>query len=230
MSLTGRMAKNLSNYENKASYGSRLRRKRITPLLKMIDLVFQEKGSVMIADLGGTETYWNILPEAYFNQRNVMITIINLPGTVIGKDHGPFRFVEGDACNLEGYENNTFDITHSNSVIEHVGNWDRMVNFAKEASRIAERYYVQTPNFWFPIEPHFMTPFFHWLPKTARKWLVRHFQLGNWPKATSKDEATRTVKSSSLLSKRQLRKLFPDATIIKERVFGLSKSFISIKK
>jgi len=81
------------------------------------------------------------------------------------KDHGPFKFFEADGCNLAAFADHSFDIAHSNSVLEHVGSWARMVQFAKEVSRVSEKYFVQTPNYWFPIEPHFVTPFFQWFPK-----------------------------------------------------------------
>src|SRR3546814_10323990 len=63
----------------------------------------------------------------------------------------------------------SFDIAHSNSVIEHVITWDNMKNFARETRRVAAWHYVQTPYFWFPVDPHFYKlPFYHWLPRPLR--------------------------------------------------------------
>ena len=43
--------------------------------------------------------------------------------------------------------------------------------------RVAKQYYVQTPYKWFPIEPHFLTPLVHYLPKP----IFRHLTwLGAW--------------------------------------------------
>lgn len=40
-------------------------------------------------------------------------------------------------------------------MIEHVGKWGNQKAFAREALRVGERYWIQTPNKNFPIESHF---------------------------------------------------------------------------
>ena len=206
-----------------------LRAKRIAPLLNMIEVHFKEHGHVNIIDIGGTEKYWSIVPQEYLDVHNVNITIVNLPRTVMPEAHGPFKFVEADGCELAQFDDKSFHIAHSNSVVEHVGDWKHMVQFAKELSRVSQNYFVQTPNYWFPIEPHCMTPFFHWLPKPLRVWLVLHFQLGHWPKAASIDQAMRITERARLLDREMFQELFKDATILTERWFGLPKSFIAVK-
>jgi hypothetical protein len=229
MSLTRTLTKWFSNYDSHKSIGSQLRAKRITPLLEMIDSVYNKNGSVSIIDIGGTEKYWNIVPRQYLNEHNVNITIVNLPGTAMPIDHSLFKFVEADGCDLSGFDDKSFHIAHSNSVVEHVGDWERMVQFAKELSRVSNQYFIQTPNYWFPIEPHCMTPFFHWLPKPIRIWLVLHFQMGHWSKVASIDEAVRLIEHARLLNKKMFQTLFKDAYVLTERFFLLPKSFIAIK-
>jgi len=229
MPISRTFAKWLANYDSEQSVGSRLRAKRIAPLRKMIEEVSNKHGSVNVIDIGGTETYWHILPRQYLDDHNVSITIVNLPRTVMPKDHGPFKFVRGDGCDLAGFDAKSFDIAHSNSVVEHVGDWERMVRFATEVARVSQRYFVQTPNYWFPIEPHCMTPFFHWLPTPLRIWLVLRFQLGHCDKATSIDEAVRLVESARLLNRAMFQELFKDAQVLTERLFWLPKSLIAIK-
>ena len=230
MSITGTLAKWFANYDSQESVGSRLRAKRIGPLLEMIDAVFKEHGAVDVIDIGGTETYWGIVPRQYLEERNVTVTIVNLPAGARPKDHGPFRFVEADGCDLARFGDKSFHIAHSNSVVEHVGDWERMVRFAGELSRVSQKCFVQTPNYWFPMEPHCMTPFFHWLPKPLRIWLVSHFQLGHWRKAASIDEAVRTVESARLLNRPMFQALFKDAHVLTEWFFWLPKSFIALRK
>jgi hypothetical protein len=228
MSITRGLARTFANSDRAWSLASRLRAKRITPLLDMIEAVFRDRGLVDILDIGGTEQYWNIVSKDYLDQHNVRFTIVNLSNTSL-QEHGRFSFVAADGCNLEEFKDRSFDIIHSNSVIEHVGDWDRMVAFAKEISRLAPRSYVQTPNYWFPIEPHCMTPFFHWLPKPSRIWLVCHFQLGHWTRAATIDEAVRNVESARLLNKKMLQELFKDSEILTERFCWMAKSFVAIK-
>lgn len=230
MPITRKFAKWFSDYSNHKSPGAKLRAKRILPLLQMIDSIYKENGSVRIIDVGGTMQYWGIVSSQYLLDRNVNITIVNLPEDTVHEDQGRFRFVGADACNLTHFGDKSFDIAHSNSVVEHVGDWERMVAFAEELKRVSTQYFCQTPNYWFPIEPHCVTPFFHWLPKPARFWLVSHFELGHWRKADSVGDSVRIVESARLLNKKMLRALFADATIVTERLFLLPKSFVAIRR
>ena len=227
MGISSRMGQWFTNYNSLSSPGAKLRSKRIAPLLRLIETKYKEHGSVSIIDLGGTEQYWDIVPIEVLNNNKVQITIVNLPGTQVQSDHGPFNFVQADACNLSDFPDKSFDIVHSNSVIEHVGDWDRMVSFAAEVKRLSVNYFVQTPNYWFPIEPHCMTPFYHWLPKPFRLFLVTHFQLGHWEQANSIDEGMQLVESARLLDRKMFQSLFNEATITTEKYFLLPKSFIA---
>ncbi len=230
MNITQLFAKKLANYDSQTSLGSKFRLRRVEPLLEMIQSVYQQHGQVTIIDVGGTRQYWNILPLDYFEQYNISVTLVNFPGTVTLKDDKHFVFIETDGTDLANFADQAFHIGHSNSVVEHVGDWDRMVRFAEEISRVSQKLFVQTPNYWFPIEPHCMTPFFHWLPKPLRVWLVLHFKLGHWPKATTVSEAVRTVESARLLDKKMYQALFEHSDIVTERFFLLPKSFVVIKK
>ncbi|MGH7582551.1 MAG: methyltransferase domain-containing protein [Gemmatimonadales bacterium] len=230
MSIVTLLTKRISNYDNRDSVGARFRARRIAPLRAMIVEVYERHGAVSIVDIGGTERYWNIIPRRFLDDHNVNITIVNLPGCGRPADHGPFRFVDADGCDLASFASESFHIAHSNSVVEHVGDWNRMVQFAKELSRVSQRYFVQTPSFWFPVEPHFLTPFFHWLPKPTRVWLVLHARLGHWDKASSIDEAVRAVESARLLNKKMFQELFADADVLTERFLWLPKSFIAVKR
>lgn len=114
----------------------------------------------------------------------------------------------------------SFPIVFSNSVIEHVPQ-ARQLSFAREIRRVGDRYFVQTPNRWFPIEPHYQMPFVQFLPERALRALNKRFTMG-WRKKGEWYETT-------LLSASDLRRLFPDATIHRERVLGMTKSLMAVR-
>ncbi len=230
MSHYMKLARAASDARDPGSLAHRLRKARIQPLVEMIEAIHAQQGAIHIIDVGGTDTYWRIVPANFLELHAVTITVVNLPGTRLPDDSGRFRFVHGDGRNLQMFEDLSFDIAHSNSVVEHVGDWGQMMRFARELARIAPNYFVQTPSYWFPVEPHSLTPFFHWLPRSLRVWLVRHFDLGNWHKRPNKVDAVALIERTRLLSKRELRVLFHDADIESERFLGFRKSLIAIRR
>lgn len=230
MGVTTFLAKVLTNYEDPGSIAVRLRKGRIAPLLDMIRTAHAKFGRADILDIGGTRAYWGIVPESVFSDHAVTVTLVNLPGWPQPPDDRHFRAVVGDGCDLSRYPDNSFHIVHSNSVIEHVGDWPRMVAFAREVRRLAPDYFVQTPNFWFPIEPHFMAPVFHWLPEPVRVALTLRFHLGHFERAPSVDAAVRNVESVRLLDVRMLSDLFPDSQVTAEKVLFFSKSLVATRR
>jgi hypothetical protein len=222
------LAKKISDYGNERSLGSRFRARRAGPLMALIESAFEAHGEVRILDIGGTERYWKILPSDFLERHRVHITVANRLERELPESHGRFTFIHADGCNLEAFDDNAFHIAHSNSVIEHVGDWTNMKALAGELKRVAESHFVQTPNYWFPVEPHCMTPFFHWLPKPLRIRLVMAFALGHWKRADTVDQAMRFVEGSRLLNRRMFEYLFEGDEIITERFFLLPKSFIAV--
>jgi len=86
---------------------------------------------------------------------------------------------------------------------------------------------VQTPNRFFPIEPHFLFPGFQFLPQFLKRWLARIWPYG-WS-APGSPQAMRDAEDIHLLTVRQMSRLFPDAYIIGERVGPLVKSLIATR-
>jgi SAM-dependent methyltransferase len=132
-----------------------------------------------------------------------------------GYDRPNQRFVAADACNLP-FEDGSFDLGYSNSLIEHIAT-DRRPNFARELRRVAHRYWVQTPNLWFPLEPHALLPGVQFLPTTARRYCWRLS-----PRGIDYENALQ------LLARRELATLFSDALILYERVGSLAKSLVAV--
>lgn len=221
----------LTNYDNPRSLGSRLRAGRIEPLKKLIRRVHAAKGAVSILDAGGRETYWRLIERGFLEKHRAHVTLVNLPCDLGGGDDPMFTHAAGDACQLNRYPDHAFDIVHSNSVIEHVGNWHRVDAFAREARRLAPNLFVQTPYFWFPLEPHFIKPLHHWLPKPLRASMWMRFRMGHRGRASDLGDAMRRIDDEPyLLDQRMLRFLFPDCRILKERFLGLTKSLIAYRE
>jgi len=230
MGLSKIIAKNLADYSKISSFGSKMRKNRIKPLLKMIETTYDHFGCVKLLDIGGTLDYWNIIDKNFLERNNVKITLLNLVEQSNLPENGIFSHEVCDACDLSRYEDNFYHIAHSNSVIEHVGDWDRIKIFSKEINRVAQKVYLQTPNYWFPLEPHFVTLFFHWLPYPIRIKLVLKYSLGNRNKAENIEDAIKIIENSPyLMTKEMLNYLFPKYEMYNEKFFMLTKSFIAIK-
>ncbi len=226
-----KIALKITDYNNPQSFASKLRAKRLIYLLSLINEAYEKYGFVNIIDMGGTRRYWKILPEEYLSKYNIKINIVNFSSEIDGEpDEEFFSYLVGNCCDLADISDNHYHIAHSNSVIEHVGTWEKMKKFASEMERVAEKYYVQTPNFWFPIEPHCMIPFFHWLPRLTRVYLLQNMNVGKWSRCKDIDKAVYTIDSAQLINKKMFGYLFPSADKSTEKFFLLPKSLLAIKK
>ena len=214
-----------------ASTGNQFRAKRVEILRSLVELSYSENGSCNLLDIGGTYGFWKTW-ENHFDWSKIRITCVNINPTHAdtGRSKIDIEMVQGDARNLHQFADGHFDLIFSNSVIEHVGVWSDMFAMASEVRRLAKRYFVQTPYFWFPIEPHARTPLLHMLPISLGYRIVMARKCGYWQRAATVDEAMRTLESARLLDKRQFGALFPDADIISERFLGLTKSMFAIKR
>lgn len=200
------------------------RRGRAKHIKKIIDGLHKEKSCgpnrpLTIIDVGGAAHYWDNVDLNYLKTRNVKITLVNLGEVPENIVSDIFTYVSASGCDLSLYDDNSFDFAHSNSVIEHVGDWAEIRKFAIEMRRIAPTYYMQTPYFWFPIDPHFyLMPFFHWYPKQIRTWFLQH--LPTKPNGFVKDynQANIAVDSVNLLDGKQVRYLYNDGKLSYERI------------
>jgi SAM-dependent methyltransferase len=91
----------------------------------------------------------------------------------------PGPFVCADAAAGLPFANDEFDLVYCSSVIEHVAP-ERRQAFASELRRVGRGWFVQTPAFSFPIEPHSLLPGAHWLPVAQRRAYWRLGAAGNW--------------------------------------------------
>jgi 2-polyprenyl-3-methyl-5-hydroxy-6-metoxy-1,4-benzoquinol methylase len=125
------------------------------------------------------------------------------------------------------FEDRAFDVVVSNSVLEHFETVEEQQRMAAEIRRLGRRYLVQTPNRRFPIEPHFLFPFFQYLPMSARVFLLTHFRMGWTPRVADPERARAIAREVRLLARHEIESLFPGSTIHVERFLGLPKSFVA---
>jgi len=142
---------------------------------------------------------------------------------------GRIAIRQGDATLLDAVADGEFDIVHSNSVIEHIGGFDAMAAMAAEVRRIAPRHWIQTPNLWFPIEPHLRRPFYQFLPAQWRARSLVGRAYDDFEQVPDLATARAFVDEIHLLGAAQLQRLFPTSRIERERVLGLTKSLIAVR-
>ena len=117
-------------YKNKTSVEFGFRAKRFEEIRRIIQEILDEKGRCHVLDLGGSEKYW-LIGEDFIkaNRDKLHFTIIN-PEPQESKDSALFTFSIGDATDPDLFKGRSFDFVHSNSVIEHVGDWNAIQRFA----------------------------------------------------------------------------------------------------
>jgi hypothetical protein len=210
---------------------NKFRRARILMLTSLVEQVLAEKGTCKIIDIGGTQGFWETWKEFFdFSRTSVLCVNMDPEHANYGETNPAVKMRAGDARDLSFCSDNEYDIAFSNSVIEHVGLWRDMERMAREVQRVSHRYLVQTPYFWFPVEPHARTPFIHWLPDSIKYRILLYRRCGFWEKQDTVSGAVSRVQSAIMLDIRQMRTLFPDAELNMERFFGWPKSLIAIKR
>jgi hypothetical protein len=174
---------------------------------------------IVILDVGGRADYWNNV-----GFENVAaIRLLNSDPNELDRKSPSNLFTSevGDACDLSNYADKSIDLVHSNSVIEHVGQWQSMCSMADEVQRVGLSGWVQTPAWEFPIEPHFRLPFLHWFAQPLRRAML----------SASKHYGTMDIKERryhidriNLLSYGEVKSLFPECQVFIERLI-LAKSY-----
>jgi hypothetical protein len=207
-----------SGYSNPDYVGSKFRKQRL--------LFFEERivtlhKPISILDIGGTIRFWK---DENYDQRPFIITIVNLRQET--SIYPNIKVLKGDACDLSIYKDHSFDIAFSNSLIEHLYTKERQQKMASETMRVGKYFFVQTPNRYFPIEPHFKFPFFQFLPKFLQIFLQTRTTLINGFKY-DRTYAENIVNEIRLLSKKELIELFPNCSVYVEEFLGLPKSFVA---
>lgn len=201
------------------SLSNKLRNRRFAVFASLVN---ELNKPIEILDVGGTADYW--IHRGWHGLDGIRITVVNL--NVTESDNENIRTVCGNALDLSEFSDKSFDIAYSNSVIEHLSSIENQKLMAGEMQRVANCYWVQTPNYWFPIEPHFHIPGWQWMPREFRVSLLMKRRCGWRGPVADRTQAEELVDEVRLITANELKRLFPSAKLWRERFIGLTKSIV----
>ncbi|TAG31650.1 MAG: class I SAM-dependent methyltransferase [Sphingobacteriia bacterium] len=214
-----KIVQKIADNKSKDSLSHQLRSKRF---LFFQHCIQQLPKPIHILDIGGTMAFWQSMN---FNPLDIRITLLNLePSSSVSY---PFECIQADATKLTQFGDQSVDIVFSNSVIEHLFTWENQQKMAQEVQRVGKNYFIQSPNYWFPIEPHWVFPCFQYLPFWVKCWMTQQFALGHIGAIKDAARAREQVAEIKLLSLKEIKQLFPHSAVYKEKFMGLNKSFIA---
>lgn len=193
-----------------------------------------------ILDLGSENgsNIFTILKGSNYRSQNIYIADIDANAVEEGNRLYGFNAVVINEDGKIPFADKFFDIVYSSSVIEHVtvskseiwnlkngkefkkAAFRRQKEFAEEIIRLGKQYFVQTPCKSFPVESHTWLPAVGYLP---RELFVPFLKISNrfWVKRSAPD--------FNLLGREEMKELFPNAEVILEKKFGLTKSIMAVK-
>ncbi len=185
--------------------------------------LFPQLPSYRVLDLGGSVHFWH---ESDLIDRVASVDIYNVSHSEIQTQHNAtdkFRIHIYDGQHLP-VADQSYDLVISNSVFEHIPPAAR-AQVAREARRVGRRGFIQTPAREFPIEPHFVMPFVHWLPRSWGRLAVR---MSPWALLSAQPRAFQDAywEEVQLLNRGQMQALFPGDAVSAERFAGLPKAWI----
>jgi SAM-dependent methyltransferase len=190
--------------------------------MRRFEREFRPTAQTRVLDVGGTRAAWDLVAA------QPRVTLLNLDRAALA-GRGRFTAVTASGLRLP-HPDGAFDVAFCNSVIEHVGTRDEQAALARELSRVARGLWVQTPAHAFPIEPHLLTPLFHFLPRRWQRRLARNFTLWGWLTRPDSERAREMVDTIQLLGYREFAALFPDCEIRRERFLGWTKSYVAVRR
>lgn len=226
----------LTDTQNPRSVSSRRRSRRDRKfLIPFLEAVFRDaQHPLRLLDVGGRAAYWlnNGLAD---DRRLAGVVITNFEEDIETPAHPNMSYVRDVDARALPYDDGAFDVVFSNSVIEHVGVRTDQGQMVSELIRVGHAVFLQTPNKWFPLEPHFFgVPYFQFLPIAARGWLLATLPLAQAGRIRPYERACQVASEVHLLGARELRQLASaagaDCTIRKERFLGLPKSLIMLMR
>jgi SAM-dependent methyltransferase len=211
------------------SKGHPLRRWATRRAYKARQRMFARFADVIPFDAGTTVVDVGVTPDAELADSNLFEALYPHPERITATSiedashleqlHPGLRFVRTGGDTLP-FADRSFDVAVSWAVLEHVGDRDAQRRFLAELVRVSDRFFLTTPNRWFPLELHTFLPLLHWLPQRWHQRALRVLRKPFWAETANLD----------LVSARQLVSLFPPGTEVhlgRHRTVGWTSNLIA---
>lgn len=184
-----------------------------------------------ILDVGGEADESSLLKNAYqlidifLHKQNISVANMSTVHIeAIVKKYPEVDGRVGDACNLP-WPDDYFDIVYSNAVIEHVGDYERQKKMASEIMRVGRKWFVTTPNRWYPFEFHMRLPLVTWLPGNLYLSAGRIISYNHVRKKYMSGIRHNDLR---LMTARELKACFHNSMVIRQRVTFMAETLIAI--
>ncbi|AWW30813.1 SAM-dependent methyltransferase [Echinicola strongylocentroti] len=204
------------------SLGMKFRKARFQFFEDLFLKQFVDQPKVTILDVGGTQQFWK--DQSLLDSGKIEVILLNLSEVPISAPHITSK--AGDATDLSAYGDKSIDLVFSNSVIEHLYTWENQQKMAAEIRRVGKRHFVQTPNKYFFLEPHYALPFFQYLPKSLGHSILTKTKMSRFRK-WGHQEAQQYLDEIRLISEKEMTQLFPNSKMYYEKFGWMNKSFIA---
>jgi hypothetical protein len=189
--------------------------------------IFDKERIIRLLDVGGNPGDW-------FGRGDFVEFVDSLNLTATPIDNPPpgsptIRCIAGDGTCLS-FTDQSYDMVYSNSVIEHIVGKENRSSYAHEIKRVGLRYWVQTPAFTCPVEPHYLGLFIHWFPRSWQWPLIRWGTFIGLTGAAGEAGLRAMFETTRLLTRKEFQSMFPDAKIWVERFLWIfPKSYVAYK-
>lgn len=197
--------------------------------LELFDRLLRPTQNMRILDVGaqvepGAAARGQLIDSYPWKERISALNILPEHVRLIQEHYPDVDARVGDARQLP-WPDKFFDVVWSNAVIEHVGGPDDQRAMAREIMRVGRRWFVTTPNRWYPFEFHLRLPLVTWLPwhgylRCGRLLAYNHIE-GRYRRGLDQSHLR-------LLSAADLRRFFPGSRIIKQRVTFMAETLIAV--
>jgi hypothetical protein len=189
-----------------------------------------------IMDLGGTASMWQRWGLSESDE--FRITLVNSdeidksqPRPVVPTQY--MDEVQENVLNLSSRDFQPYDLIFSNSLLEHLPSRDEQAQLAAAIAGSGRPYFIQVPNKYCIIDPHFPHPFaafFATLPRHVRARMLTLHRLGSSRRCQTYAEAMERMRYYNPLGRADMEALFPKAAIQVERMAGLPMSILAMHK